>query len=271
MIISRLFIYPIKSCAPVEVDQLRFDDFGPRGDRRFMLVDEQGKFLSQRQLPVMARIQPALRWRENGELAGLLISAPGQDDFELVLSTDLSSREVTVWKDTLLARDCGDPVADWFSAFLQRRCRLVQLPANSQRQVSLKRAPQRRYHAFADGYPLLVVTQASLDHLSQQVGRDVAVERFRPNVVVTGAEQPFAELSWKRLGLERGYLDLVKPCVRCVVPTRGMDTLEREADVLEALKQSFRVDGQIVFGQNAIDYDVTELAVGDSLMAQLVP
>ena len=271
MIISRLFIYPIKSCAPVEVDQLGFDDFGPRGDRRFMLVDEQGKFLSQRQLPVMARIQPALRWRENGELAGLLISAPGQDDFELVLSTDLSSREVTVWKDTLLARDCGDPVADWFSAFLQRRCRLVQLPANSQRQVSLKRAPLGRYHAFADGYPLLVVTQASLDHLSQQVGRDVAVERFRPNVVVTGAEQPFAELSWKRLGLERGYLDLVKPCVRCVVPTRGMDTLEREADVLEALKQSFRVDGQIVFGQNAIDYDVTELAVGDSLMAQLAP
>ena len=267
MHISRLFIYPIKSCAPVELKKLEFDKFGPKGDRRFMLVNPSGKFLTQRQLPEMARITPTLLWDENDQLTGLQLAAPGQPDIEISLDhIDHTTIEVSVWKDSLVADDCGDEVARWLSEFLQKECRLVVLPEDSQRQVNLKRAEAGRYVGFADGYPLLVVTQASLDMISTRVGRDVAVERFRPNVVVAGSE-PLAERQWQKLELAQGHLALVKPCERCVIPTRDINTLEREADVLDVLKADFRIDNKIIFGQNAIEYGVSELSVGESIRA----
>lgn len=268
MHISRLFIYPVKSCAPVEVQSFQFDTFGPRGDRRFMLVDLNGKFLSQRQLPAMAHIHPAIQWRDDGQMDGLLLSCKGHGDFLLELGDMRKSViDVRLWDDVVAANDCGDAVAQWFSAVLQRDCRLVLLPVDSQRQVSLKRAEPGRYVGFADGYPLLVVSQATLDYLSRQVGRDVRVERFRPNVVVKGDHQAFDELQWQKLQSEGGYMALVKPCERCVIPTRDLMTLEREADVLDVLKNEFRINGKIIFGQNAIDYDMEQLSVGDVLTA----
>lgn len=265
MYISQLFIYPIKSCAPVSVESLVFDRFGPQGDRRFMLVDERGKFLSQRQLPQMANIQPDIVWNEAGQMQAINLSTEtGQCQVEL---QSLSQRiEVTVWKDSLEALDCGDAVSEWLSGFLGRRCRLVMLPEDSQRQVSLKRAEVGRYVGFADGYPLLVVNQASLDYFSEKIDRPMAVERFRPNVVVSGEELvAFSELKWQRLNLLQGTLKLVKPCERCVIPTRDLQTLEREKDVLSVLRKDCLVDGKMIFGINAIDYDVEKMCVGDEL------
>ncbi|WP_419813638.1 MOSC domain-containing protein [Bacterioplanoides sp.] len=272
MHISQLFIYPIKSCAPVAVSSLVFDRFGPRGDRRFMLVDERGKFLSQRQLLQMANIVPEIVWDKDGQMRAINLSTEtGQCQVEL---RSLSQRlDVTVWKDTLEALDCGDDVAEWLSEFLGRRCRLVMLPADSQRQVSLKRVEAGRYVGFADAYPLLVVNQASLDYFSEKIGRPMAVERFRPNVVVSETaavpesdhNKAFAELGWKTLQLPQGCLKLVKLCERCVIPTRDLQTLERESDVLSVLREDCLVDGKMIFGVNAIDYDVEMICVGDEV------
>jgi len=262
--ISRLFIYPIKSCAPVEVERLVFDRHGPVGDRRFLLVDEQGGFITQRQQPQMARIRPVL------EETVLRVDVDGQATLRVPLAEQGALRKtVTVWNDSLPAEDCGDDAAAWFSSALGIDCRLVRLPADSQRQVDLRYAELGQWVSFADGFPVLVTTESSLGALSERVGRDIQMERFRPNVVVNGSAV-FAERRWRMLKHKDGQLAICKPCQRCVIPTRSMDTLEREADVLDALKELCRIDGKILFGQNALVSDIHQLCVGDELTEHFV-
>jgi hypothetical protein len=268
MHISRLFIYPVKSCAPVEVDRLHFDQYGPVGDRRFMVVSPEGRFLTQRQLPQMAFIRPSLTVTDSHKIETLTLSAGDVSPLHISLTAlDNIELTVTVWKDSLAATDCGDVAAEWLSSLLGKPCRLVMLQEGSQRQVSLKRAKPGRFVGFADGYPLLVTTQASIDYISAQVGREVAIERFRPNVLVAGDFAAFSELKWQAIECAEGRVELVKPCERCVIPTRDLETQQREADVLEALKQHCRVDGKIIFGQNGIDHGLAEIRVGDTLTA----
>lgn len=268
MQISQLFIYPIKSCAAVAVEQLVFDRFGPCGDRRFMVVDADGRFLTQRQCPDMAFIQPTYQCDPAGESAVLRLHAHGLQSLDVSVSeADRQLIRVTVWQDTLFAFDCGPEASHWFSQALGGNYRLVMLPEESCRQVSLKRAKPGRYVGFADGYPLLVCTQASIDFLSSIVGRSIDIERFRPNVVLSGNMEPFAELQWQRLEINSGYIDLVKPCERCVIPTRDLINQQREADVLAVLKQYCRVDGKILFGQNGIESGVTTLKAGELVRA----
>ncbi len=257
--VSRLFIYPIKSCAPVEVEQLVFDEYGPAGDRRFLLVDEQGNFITQRQQPKMAHIYPV-----PGETL-LRVEAADQPALLVPLSdADAPCKAVTVWSDTLAAEDCGDEAADWFSSVLGIRCRLVRLPQNSQRQVDLRYADPGQWVSFADGFPVLVATESSLAALSDCIGRPLAIERFRPNIVVSGVGA-FTERRWQALEHKDGLQDIRKPCQRCVIPTRNMETLEREGDVMDALKAFCRIDGKIIFGQNALVSGLQRLCVGDEL------
>ncbi len=262
--ISRLFIYPIKSCAPVEVEQLVFDRYGPVGDRRFLLVDEQGGFITQRHQPKMAHIRPVL------EETVLRVDMDGQTTLRVPLAEQgVLRKTVTVWNDSLPAEDCGDNAAVWFSSALGIACRLVRLPADSQRQVDLRYAEPGQWVGFADGFPVLVTAESSLGALSERVGRELKVERFRPNVVV-GGSVAFAERRWQTLKHKDGLLDICKPCQRCIIPTRSMDTLEHEKDVLDALKELCRIDGKILFGQNALVSDIRQLCVGDELAEYFV-
>lgn len=259
--ISRLFIYPIKSCAGVEVESLTFDECGPVGDRRFMLVDDSGQFLTQRTLPSMAHIYP--RYKEQH----LEVSVQGYEPLLVPLNPSAVQRQVTVWKDEMQAADCGDEAALWFSTVLDKYCRLVAVQADTQRQINRKYADEGEWVGFADGYPLLVTTQASLDVLSAAVGRTVQMERFRPNIVLQGNDA-FAELRWTKLKAEDGELLLCKPCERCVIPTRDIATQQREGDVLEALKTHCRIDGKIIFGQNALIRGFKTLRVGQALVSE---
>ncbi|WP_199243925.1 MOSC domain-containing protein [Bacterioplanes sanyensis] len=256
--IERLFIYPIKSCAPVEVEHFELDALGPVGDRRYMLVNEQGKFLSQRQLPQMARIQAHYQ----GE--ALVITLPGQAPMEVSLSEERA--DVEVWGDVVSARLAAQAVHDRLSEFLGRACRLAYMDEHSERLVTAKYSSGDRQVGFADGFPLLVVNQNSLDFLSELLQRTVDMRRFRPNVVLSGEDIPHLdEYQWRTLNLSNGHLDVVKLCARCVIPTRDMDSLERQGDVLDALKEHYRVDGKIIFGQNAIHQQLDSLAVGQSV------
>jgi len=263
--ISRLFIYPIKSCAPVEVEQLVFDKYGPVGDRRFLLVDEQGGFITQRQQPKMAHIRPELK------ASALMVAFAGKDTLEVPLREHAAVLQtVSVWSDTLPAEDCGDEAAAWFSDVFGIACRLVRLPADSQRQVDLRYAEPGLWVSFADGFPVLVTTESSLGALSERVGRELKMERFRPNVVLAGTAV-FAEREWHSLLHKDGLLNICKPCQRCVIPTRSMETLEREGDVLDALKELCRIDGKIIFGQNALVSGVQVLNIGDELVEHFKP
>ncbi len=260
--ITDLFIYPIKSCAGIRVDQLVFDDIGPVGDRRYMIVAPSGKFLSQRQLPEMAHILPELT-----EL-GLRLTFSRNPDLETcdVVFPDNSglTLDALVWGDTVPALDCGDDVAIWLEKALGRPARLVFMADGTRRQVDQDYADASDWVSFADGFPLLVTHQSSLDFLSSCVERDIGMIRFRPNVVVAGGKA-FDELTWSRLqhcSEPEVSMNLAKPCTRCVIPTRNPDSLERELDVLEALKQHCRIEKQILFGQNALVRNVDTVCVG---------
>ena len=268
MKITRLYIYPIKSCAAVAVDELTFDEAGPVGDRRFMLVDPAGKFLSQRTLPKMAHIYPAYSHDS------LLVSA---DDMEpLVVSltradgeeSDAETLSVRVWNDEMQAQDCGDEAAAWFEGCLGRPCRLVRVSPETQRQVNLKYAAEGELVGFADGYPLLITCEESLAVLSQTVGRELDMLRFRPNVVTCGSAA-FSELSWQTMTNDSGgELVITKPCERCVIPTRDIVSQQREADVMAALKEHCFIDSEIIFGQNAVARGVRKLTVGELLRSE---
>lgn len=260
--VTALYLYPVKSCAGVRVDTLVLSSSGVEGDRRYMVVTPEGKFLTQRQIPEMAWIQPS--WRD-GQLC-LTFPEKGEcrvcDDYGAVENSGL---EVEVWRDRVLARDCGDVVALWLESALGRVCRLVVMPDETCRQVDEDYALPGELVGFADGFPLLVINESSRVALAFEAGCDVEVERFRPNVVVSGA-LAYEELQWQCLRTQSGSLELVKPCERCVIPTRNPVTQVRDTSVLQALKNQCRINGRIIFGQNAIARGVSRLRVGEKLL-----
>jgi uncharacterized protein len=264
--VTGLYLYPVKSCAGVKVDTLVLSSSGVEGDRRYMVVTPEGRFLTQRQIPEMAWIQPS--WRD-GQLC-LTFPEKGEclvcgDDRAGIGAVENSELEVEVWRDRVMARDCGDVVALWLESVLGRVCRLVVMPNETCRQVDEDYALPGELVGFADGFPLLVINDSSLAALALEADCDVEVERFRPNVVVSGA-QAYEELQWQRLQAQSGSLELVKPCERCVIPTRNPVTQVRDTHVLQALKNQCRIDGRIIFGQNAIARGVSRLQVGEKLL-----
>ena len=260
MHISKLFIYPVKSCAGFEVDLLRFDQYGPIDDRRFLIVSPDGDFVTQRHIKHMAFIEPTF------QAGKLCLSVANYGNFTLnALPPDSEAGKVRVWDDDMTGLDCGDEVAQWLEGWLKAPCRLVSLPSNNQRVVNKKYGSGDFGLSFSDGAPLLVVHQASLNCLSEFIGEDIDVRRFRPNVLIDSHEAAFSELTWSKLITDNSTeLRLFKPCERCVIPTRNPVTQEREPKVIEALKKYCLIDRRIIFGQNAV-FNGKVLTVGDDL------
>lgn len=269
--IARLFVYPIKSCAGVEVDAVLLTETGLEFDRAWMVVDAAGRFVSQRELPRMALIRPQLRQSD------LVLRAPGMLALHLALDAVEGPVEVTVWDDTAKAYDMGDVAAQWFSDFLNigvdglrvaapQKLRLVRFDPAHQRLSSLKwtggiEAPNQ----FSDGFPVLVTSEASLEGLNerlQQAGhRPAVIERFRPNIVLAGLDAHDEDrLDELRIATGQGQarLKMVKPCPRCPIPNIDPATAissPEVGDALQAYRQLAVVGGAIAFGMNAIVID----------------
>ena len=260
MQLSALYRYPLKSASHERLTHSRVESLGLAGDRRWMLVDEtSGRFLTQRLLPQMGRIEA--RYDASG---GLHLRAPGQPELAVAMpEADVDLRGVIIWSDSLRVPDAGDEAAAWCSTFLGRACRLVQVPESRARQVDTGYAEPGEKVAFADGFPLLLIGQASLDDLSQRVGRSLEMLRFRPNLVIEGAE-PYAEDSWKRIRIGEMEFKVAKGCSRCIVTTLDPLTGERSADrePLTTLKSYREQEGQVYFGQNLLPRGTGELQVG---------
>lgn len=257
--LSALYRFPLKSGRGETLEQARVDSLGLCGDRRWMVVDSSsGRFLTQRLLPAMTQL--VARWQGDD----LRLNAPGMPELRVALpSAEAALRRVTVWSDTLSVPDAGEAAARWLSECLQRDCRLVQVPAQRARQVDPAYARPGEQVGFADGFPLLLISQASLDDLSQRVGRSLEMLRFRPNLVVSGS-MPYAEDSWKKIRIGELELRVVKGCSRCIMTTLDPATGERSADrePLQTLKTYRERDGEVYFGQNLIAEGGGELRVG---------
>jgi hypothetical protein len=246
--VSGLFVYPIKSCAAVAVSSRDLDPRGLAGDRQYMVVDAAGTFLTQREAPALATVAATL----NGGLrvatpAGSAAAVPG------------ATRTVTVWEHTGPALDCGDEVADLLSTHLGRPCRLVKLADEHDRPTVLGGG----HVGFSDGYPLLITSESSLADLNARLPQRLPMNRFRPNIVVTGAPA-FDEDHWERLLVGEVGIDVVKPCARCAITRVDQVTGVRgDGEPLRTLGTFRKAEGGVMFGQNAVHRGVGRLRVGD--------
>ncbi|PTS83516.1 MOSC domain-containing protein [Pseudomonas sp. HMWF032] len=258
--LSGLYRYPLKSAAGEALHETMLDALGVQGDRRWMVVDaETGRFFTQRLLAQMTQLQA--RWLDSTHLQ---LSAPGMTDLPVAMpNAQAPLRGVTIWRDSLQVPDAGDQAAQWLSRFLGRACRLVQVSEPRARQVDTAYAEVGEKVAFADGFPLLLIGQASLDDLSARVGRPLPMLRFRPNLVVSGAA-PYAEDSWTRIRIGELEFRVVKGCSRCIMTTLDPQTGERSADrePLITLKTYRERDGEVYFGQNLIACGEGPLTLG---------
>jgi uncharacterized protein YcbX len=255
MHVSGLHIHPVKSLRGRYVDRVELDPLGVVGDRRFMVVDETGRFLTQRTLPRMALIETKL----SPEM--LTLSTPLAGELHIPRASDPSAavHQVSVWKsEGLSAEDCGDEAAAWLRDFLGVSCRLVRAGARFQRAMTKPSARTGDRVSFADAFPLLVVSEASLNELNHRLiarGEDaLPMDRFRPNLVIAGCA-PFAEDTWPRIRIGDVVLRAGGPCARCVVTTTDQQTAARGREPLRTLA-TYRRDADdptdVNFGQNFI-------------------
>lgn len=261
-IVTELWLYPIKSCTGIAIPSATLTAAGLQahgvGDREWMLVTPEGVFLTQRELPRMALISPSI---ENTEL---VVNAPGMPSLRVgIHSTNHPSREVTLWEELHLAADMGDAAAQWFSQFLQTPCCMVRALPSMQRTPNPKWTGGRAASSlFSDGYPLLLISQASLDDLNDKLhtlGRSaLPMNRFRPNIVIDGIaafEEDYVDTF--SFGGETDTVQLapVKPCPRCPIPSVDQDTGivgDSPLDVLQTYRANPLVDGGITIGMNVI-------------------
>jgi uncharacterized protein YcbX len=266
--ISALYLHPVKSCAGERVETLALDALGAVDDRRFMLVDEGGRFVTQREHARLARVAAC---RVDG---GLVLDAPGRERLH-VATPDARSpwREARVWGDDVRVHDCGDEAAAWFRAWLEVPVRLVHLPPEAGRQVDRRFAPPGARTGLSDGFPLLVATEASLADLVRRAGTPLAMERFRPNVVIAGSA-PWEEDDWLVLRTGGVTLTMVKPCARCSItlvdPETGVPGLE-PLRTLARFRRGADLDFAGVsatstyFAWNALHEGAGPLRVGDAV------
>ena len=279
--IAQLWVYPVKSCAGISLTEAELTDTGLLYDRAWMVVDEDGEFVTQRELPRMALIQTAFK------MGQLVLRAPGMLALHLALDAAEGPLKVRVWDDEVMACDMGDLAAQWFSDFLSpeapanlKRLRLARFDPEVRRVSSLKWTGGREATTqFADGFSLLVTSTASLAELNQRLGAaghaPVAISRFRPNIVLDGV-QAHDEDRVGTLHISTGdavaQIEPVKPCARCPIPNIDPATALSSPEVndtLQAYRQDPRLRGAITFGMNAIvlEGDGQVLRVGQAVGA----
>lgn len=259
MRLSAIYIFPVKSCAGLASMSAVVEPRGLEHDRRWMIVDANGRFLTGRQLPrlVLVHATPTA--------AGLHLQAPDATPIDVAFPTPSSiRRSTTVWDDSVDALDGGDVAAHWLSDLLERQVRLVFMDPRAVRAVEPEFARPGDEVSFADGFPLLVLSQSALDGLNARLDTPLPVLRFRPNLVVEGTAS-HAEDGWRRVRVGSVEFDAVKPCTRCVFTTvdheRG--AFDPSGEPLRTLKTYRRSAAGITFGMNLIARGTGTLRVGD--------
>ncbi|WP_213301543.1 MOSC domain-containing protein [Paraburkholderia sacchari] len=261
-VIRALFVYPVKSCGAIALDRAQLEAKGLLWDRHWMVVDENGRFVSQREIAAMARIVPAF---VEGGVRLMMTDLDAPLDLSFTPRGNEARMQVTVWKDAFEALDEGDEAARWFSQALGVAVRLVRFAPDVTRHASKQWTNDEDVPTqFADGFPLLVASEASLADLNARLAAKgaapVPMSRFRPNIVVDGVDA-FDEDFIDTLSIDGGgiVLRFAKPCARCPITTIDQRTGERDVqwpaeplDTLAAFRADPRVDGGLTFGQNAM-------------------
>ncbi|HWV32910.1 MAG TPA: MOSC N-terminal beta barrel domain-containing protein [Dyadobacter sp.] len=261
MTLSEIWVYPVKSLGGIRLTKALTEERGLQYDRRWMIIDEENVFITQRAHLKMALIDVALL--DDG-LKIFLRADPA--DFVLVPYEPVTALPVTVqvWDDATEALTVSDEADSWLSRQLDMKLRLVAMPDSTERKADPRYARHNENVSFADGFPYLVISQASLDDLNGRLAEPIEMRRFRPNFVISGTE-PFAEDQWKHIAIGNLRFEVVKPCARCVLTTINPETAEKGAEPLKTLATYRRNGNKILFGQNVTVRDFGELKVGDRI------
>jgi uncharacterized protein YcbX len=258
-VVSDLYVYPIKACRGVRVAEWPIVERGFEADRRWMIVDEAGLFVTQREVTELALVNVTF---VDGD--SLRVEAPGLPPLILPRSYEAGAeRSVQIWSDQTLG--CSHPEGSaWFSQYLGGRHELVYMPDAQRRQVNPARARSGDIVGFADGYPFLLISEASLEDLNRRLSEPVPMIRFRPNIVVSGTA-PFAEDGFAQVRLGVVSFRGVKRCDRCVVTTIDVDTGKASREPLRTLATFRLEDSRVWFGMNLVHDGPGLLRVGDAV------
>jgi uncharacterized protein YcbX len=259
IVVAGLFVYPVKSCRGIALSAATVERRGLRHDRRFMIVDDTGRFVTQRTEPRLALVDVAIDERQ------VVLSAPGMAALHVEFA-DASRRgerrRVQVWRDPVDALDCGERASGWTSEWLGRRSALVYMPDDTERVVNPKYGAGGDIVGFADGYPVLLASTSSLGDVNARLAEPVPMDRFRPNLVVSGSA-PWAEDDWARIQVGAVAFRVVKPCDRCTVTTVDQRTAARGVEPLRTLATFRSKENEVLFAQNCIPDASGTIAVGD--------
>jgi uncharacterized protein YcbX len=259
--VSSLLYYPVKACRGFEVQSAQVERMGLAHDRRMMVVTTEGDHLTQREHPKLALVTPTLQ----GNV--LTLSAPNFDSLQLTVQTNGVTQPVNIWHSKgVQAVDQGDEAAAWFSDWLGAPVRLVHIADGYIRKVNPQYAVREDDHTgFADGYPILLISEESLQDLNSRLEAPVPMNRFRPNLVVRGCE-PYAEDTWNQIRIGDVELSIVKPCPRCEVTTIDKDTLAQGKEPLKTLGKYRKHPLGAIFGQNVIPLTTGRLTLGTEVI-----
>lgn len=270
MHISGIFVYPVKSLGGIALSESLVEARGLAFDRRWVIVDEEGIFLTQRELPQMALLQPVFADARTLQLINR--ANPKQAPLSVDLYPDVATdhREVVqIWDDTCNAVFVDEAADKWLSQVLGTPCRLAYMPDDSIRPVDAKYGREGDKVSFADGYPCLIIGQASLDDLNNRLHDPVPMNRFRPNIVFEGGG-PHEEDQWHSLRIGEVDFRSVKPCARCEMTTINQDSSQRGKEPLATLAQYRRNGHKVLFGMNLCPDNMGVIRVGDLLIANFL-
>jgi len=263
--LSQISVYPIKSTAGIALSSSWVDELGLSFDRRFVLTDDNGQFITARTEPSLCLIQANLT------ATGLVLTAP--DMPKLIINYQQLSdtyQNVVVWDDNINAQQGSNKHHQWFSRYLNRPCQLLHFGESSTRKVP-STSSRTNQLAFADGYPLLLISQASLNDLNKRCPTTISMSQFRPNLVVDNCEA-FAEDTWSHIRIGEVEFELRKPCSRCIFTTINPDTAQKHSHQepitsLKTYRQAAEGDlkGEILFGQNLIPLNQGQIKTTDAV------
>ena len=256
--LKSLYIYPIKSTKAISLNSTTVDRLGLQWDRRWMLVDDEGKYMTQRHFPMMSQLRVELK-RNKAEL-----HIPNKSPLSIQPEPNQHRMTVKIWDDQVDAMHVSEDIDAAVSEFLQTSCRLVFFDDDAERSVDQNYAKPDDTTAFSDGFPLLVISQGSLDALNERMDEPVSMLRFRPNLVIDGVS-PFAEDEYNRMQIGDVIFRIVKPCARCVMVNVNPQTAEKSAIVLRTLVSFRQMDGKVYFGQNVIPDCSGNITIGDTV------
>lgn len=257
--LSAIYIYPVKSLSGIQLTESEVTETGFKYDRKWMLVDDNKKFLSQRRLPKMALIKTKIHEQK------LIISAPNKSDLILDLIPKTSHTiNINIWGEAHPAESISTLANQWFSDFLEQPCKLVYQADKSIRQVDQNFSSPTDRTAFSDGYPFLIISEASLILLNEQMQLNLSMQRFRPNIVLSGSSS-YEEDTWRQIKIGTINFRLPKPCSRCSVPQINPKTAMNDKEPLRTLSQTRKWNNKVYFGQNALHDTTGFLKIGDTI------